>query len=301
MVVVLIAVVIGAQVAYDKFLTWDNIRNLLSQNAPLAIVAVGMTIVILSGAFDLSVGSVLAAGSTVYAMYAKEGHSLWLAALIAILVGCVCGVLNGVVVTKLKVTPFITTLASAAIVTGLTYVWSDSRPITVRVPGFGDLARKTFLDVSWSVWLTVGIFVVGGVLVGRTVFGRYIYAVGGNLEAARLAGIPTDRIRLAAFVAVSVSAAIGGIVLASRLGVGSADQGANVTLDSIAIVVIGGTSLFGGEGAVWRTAVGLLILATLNNLLSSLALESAVQNVVKGSVLLLAVILDSYTRRRRAL
>lgn len=299
MVFVLIIVVIGARLAYDRFLTWDNIRNMLSQNSSLAIVAVGMTVLILSGAFDLSVASVLAAGSVTYATFATHGHSLLLSAAVAVLVGAVCGLFNGLVVTKLNVSPFITTLGSAAVISGLTYQYSDSSPVTVRTDNFGNLARDTMFGLPWSVWLTVAIFVIGGVLVGRTVFGRYLYAVGGNLEASRLAGLPTDRVRTIAFVAASTCAAIGGIVLASRFGVGSADQGSSVTLDSIAIVVIGGTSLFGGEGAVWRTAVGVLILGSLNNMLSSLALESPVQDVVKGSVLLLAVVLDSYSRRRR--
>jgi ribose transport system permease protein len=210
------------------------------------------------------------------------------------------GALNGVLVTKLGVNAFITTLGTAAAYGGLAALYSNSQAITVfNVRGFEFLGAGRIGGFSVPVLVLGALFLIGGVVLHRTTYGRNLFAVGGNPEAARLAGLPVDRVVIIAFTISAASAALAGCMMASTLATGQTDQLSTVALDSIAAVVIGGTSLFGGEGAMWRTVVGVLILATLNNLFSSLAVESPIQNIIKGCVVIAAVAFETKSQRRR--
>lgn len=295
---VLVAVVITSNAMYPGFFAPENIKNILSQNAPVGIVAVGMTFVIIAGGFDLSVAAVFAASGVTFASYADK-VPMFQAALIAMLVGVVAGAVNGIIVTKLHVNPFVATLGSASVFGGLAFLYSDSAPIIPTNPGFEELDNGALAGVPYSVLIFAGVVIVGGVVLSKSVFGRSVFAVGGNDEAARLAGMRVERIRFVTYMITGLCAAVAGMIVASRTGVGQADSGASITLDAIAIVIIGGTSLMGGEGAMWRTVVGLAILATINNLFDSLALDTAAQSLVKGLIVIGAVALDSRTRRRR--
>jgi len=296
-VFVLIALAIVSNVLYPGFFEWGNLRNIMSQNAPVGLVAIGMTFVMIAGGFDLSVSAIFAAAGVAAASF--TGHMpIGLALLAALGVGLVGGAVNGAIVTRLKVNPFVATLGTASAFSGLALLYSHSQPIVPTHTGFTWLGTARWSGVPVSVVIFFAAFAIGAVVLSRTVFGRSVYAVGGNTEAARLAGIRVDLIRFVTYTITGVCAALGGIIIASQTGVGQADIGANITLDSIAIVIIGGTSLLGGEGAMWRTLVGLLILATINNLFDSLALDTAAQSLVKGVIVVGAVALDSYTRRR---
>lgn len=299
MVWVLIALVIVASVIQDSFLQWGNIRNMLHQNAPVGIVAVGMTYVMIARGFDLSVGSIYGGAATFYASLAGK-VSILVAAPATILVGCVAGAINGLVVTRLKVNPFIATFGTASVFMGATFLYANSKTFPFREESFRTLGSDRIFDVPWSVIVLVAIFVVGGVILSKTVYGRSLYAIGGNDEAARLSGLRVDVLRASTFVLAGACAALAGMLIASRIGVGQPDMTrGTLALDSIAIVVIGGTSLFGGEGAVWRTAVGLLILAVLSNLFDSYAVQSSTQEIIKGSIVVGAVGLDAMARSRR--
>lgn len=294
---VLIAVVVASSAAYPGFFAAGNIENILSQNAPVGIVAVGMTFVIIAGGFDLSVGAVFAASGVAFASYADK-VPVFQAALIAMVVGVLAGWVNGLVVTRLHVNPFVATLGSASVFGGLAFLYSDSAPVIPANPDFQELDNGSLVSIPFSVILFGIVVIVGGTVLSKTVFGRSVFAVGGNSEAARLAGMRVERIRLVTYMVTGLCAALAGMITASRTGVGQADSGASITLDAIAIVIIGGTSLMGGEGAMWRTVVGLAILATINNLFDSLALDTAAQSLVKGVIVICAVALDSRTRRR---
>jgi ribose transport system permease protein len=294
----LIALLAAATILYPRFLAPANLTNLLSQNAPVGIVAIGMTFVIIGGGFDLSVGSILALGSVMFAKSA-DPLGLWGASALVFVVVLICGAVNGLIVTKLKVNAFVATLGSGSIFGGLAYIYSNSAPQTPSNSAFQTLGTDSWLGCPMSIWLLVATLLIGGFALVKSVYGRSIYAIGGNSEAARLSGMPVDLLRGSTYVISAACSGLAGMILASRLGVGQADMGGTVALDSIAIVVIGGTSLMGGEGAIWRTGIGLLIIATLTNVFDSLAISTNYQLVTKGAIVVGAVALDVYARSRR--
>jgi ribose transport system permease protein len=298
MVLALILIVTFATIIYPRFFEFTNIRNLLAQNAPVGIVAVGMTFVILARGFDLSVGAIFALGAVFFAKNA-DTLGLWGAAGYVLLVAVACGTINAVIVTKLRVNPLVATLGTGSSFAGLAYIYSNSAPITPSNFDFGYVGSTQWLAWPVAVWALALAIIAGGFVLQATSYGRSIYAIGGNDEAARLAGLRVDLIRGSTYVISAVCSAIAGMLLASRLGVGQADMGASVALDAIAIVVIGGTSLTGGQGAMWRTVMGLLILATLSNVFNSLAVSSNFQLLIKGIIIVGAVALDVFVRSRR--
>jgi ribose transport system permease protein len=295
----LVVLAIVSNILYPGFFEIANLRNILSQNAPVGLVAIGMTFVMIAGGFDLSVSAIFAAAGVCFAKFAGT-MPLGLAFTCALLIGIGCGAVNGLIVTRLRVNPFVATLGSASVFSGLAYLYSNSAPIVPTNPDFLNLGNEEWFGVPASIVIFAGVFAIGTLVLAKSVFGRSVYAVGGNAEAARLAGMRIDLVRFTTYAITGGCAALGGMIIASRTGVGQANVGELVTLDSIAMVIIGGTSLLGGEGAMWRTLVGLLILATINNLFNSLALDTAAQAVVKGMIVIAAVALDSWTRRRRA-
>ena len=255
-----------------------------------------MTFVMIAGGFDLSVGAIYAAGATIYAIEAKE-VSLPLAALITLAIGLVAGLANGLIITRLKVNAFVATLGTASIFSGAAFLYSHSAPIIVDEPNFMTLGTGRWLDIPISLYLLIVVYAFGSLILSKTVYGRSLYAVGGNPEAARLAGLRVDFLKISTYALVGALSALGGMIIASRLGIGQPDIAGTMSLDAIAIVIIGGTSLFGGEGAVWRTAVGLLLLAVLTNIFDALALDSNFQSLIKGAIVIAAVALDAYSRR----
>jgi ribose transport system permease protein len=293
----LLGLVIVGTALYPGFLSPTNLRNILSQNAPLGLIAVGATFVIIGGGFDISVGSTFALTATLYAGMAI-GHPTWLAAMVAIFAGLVCGAANGVLVTVLRVNAFIATLASSSVILGVARLYSHSEPQLVRKAGFDVLGRGSVGPIRISIVVIVAVFAVGALVLHRTVYGRSVFAVGGNYEASRLSGIRVRVVQAGTYVITGFLCALAGMMMASRLGVGQADFGPTMALDSIAVVVIGGASLMGGAGSMWRTAAGLLILATLTNVFNSLAIDPSIQLVTKGAIIAGAVAFDSFARSR---
>lgn len=295
---VFVVLLLGATIAYPGIIQFANIRNLISQSAPVGIVAVGMTFVIISGGFDFSVSAIVALSAVTFANRADIA-GLWGAAGIAMLFSLLCGSINGVVITRLKVNPFVATLGSGYVFGGAAYILSNNAPQLSNDPNFQNLGTQSWSGWPIASWILIAALVAGGFALARTVYGRSIYAIGGNSEAARLAGLRVDLLRGSTYVLSAACAGLAGLILSSRLGLGQADMGGTMSLDAIAIVVVGGTSLLGGEGKMWRTAVGLLILATLTNLFDSLAISTSYQLVVKGTIVIAAVALDLFARSRR--
>jgi ribose transport system permease protein len=299
MVWALIGLLIVAQLLDSTFLSISDLRNIVFQNAAVSIIAVGMTFVIIGGGFDLSVGGIYGICAVVFAKLSTH-MGVGLDLLVVMIVGAVAGTINGAIIARVKINPFVATLATSSLFLGAAYVYSSNLPVSVAATGYSALGNDNAAGIPISGLVTAAAFVVGGILLSRTVFGQNVRAIGSNEEAARLSGLRIDVIRAATYVFTGALAGIAGAIDTSRLAVGQADQGANLPLLAITIVILGGTSLKGGEGAMWRTFVGALIIAVLTNLLNSLAVTTSVQDVVQGAVLLAAVSFDLLVRRLRA-
>lgn len=298
MVGVLILVVIIAEVAHPGFLDGVNLSNILTQNAEVGLVAIGMTFVLIAGGFDLSVGGIFALAGILYAYLAVK-MPVGLAFVLMMPFAVAIGALNGLIITRLKVNAFVATLGSGSIFSGLAYLVSTNGAVFVEKASFPYLGTESLLGIRLTIWILAGAFLIGGFVLAKSVYGRAVYTVGGNAEAARLAGMRVGLIQGSTYVLPALGAVLGGMLLASETHVGQANVGTEVTLNAIAVVIIGGTSLRGGQGAMWRTLVGLLIVGCVGNLLTLLALNSSLQLVVKGGIVILAVAIDSFTQRRR--
>jgi ribose transport system permease protein len=272
----------------DRFLTTLNITNVLVQAAVIAVVAMGMTFVILGGGFDLSVGSTVAMTGCVAAAVMME-------------TGAMIGLANGLAVTVLKVNPFITTLGTMVIVRGAVFLFSDSQqiPIDGTLPRqFLDFAVGRFLGVHYLVWVPAILLVVLSWVLARTRYGRNLYATGGNREAAYLSGIRVDRMVASTYVWCGALAGVAGVMLCSRLQSGQPTSGEFYELTAIAAVVLGGAALHGGEGRLYKTVIGVFIMVVLGNGLNLLNVDSHWQRVAVGAVIIAAAALDQLRHRR---
>jgi ribose/xylose/arabinose/galactoside ABC-type transport system permease subunit len=282
------ALIVFVAVADPKFFHGTNLKNLFVQNAALAIVTVGMAVVIIGRNYDLSVGGIAGLAGVLFAKLSNE-HSVLLAGVVAVLVAVACGLVNGIVVARLNVNSFMATFATGLVFSGLALQYQGPRQITVSKPGFDRIGLANWGPVPEPIVLTVAAFVVGTIVLQRTRFGQNVYAVGSNRESARLVGLPVQRTLVATFAVSGFTAGLGGLVLASQLGLGSADSGRSLPIEAIAAVVVGGISVYGGEGQLWRAALGGLILATMNNVFIGLSWSTETQSVAEGVVILLAL------------
>lgn len=290
----LIVIVLIFSILEPGFLSVNNLLNVLRQVSFNALIAFGMTFVILTGGIDLSVGSILALTGAVSAGLIASGIDPILAMLAGLLLGAILGAVNGVIIAKGKVAPFIATLATMTIYRGLTLVYTEGRPIS----GLGDnvafqmLGKGYFLGIPIPVVTMLISFGILYFILKKTTFGRRVYAVGGNEEASILSGINTDRIKIYVYSLTGLLSALAALMLTSRLNSAQPTAGEMFELDAIAAVVLGGTSLTGGRGWIVGTLIGALIIGVLNNGLNIIGVTSFFQQVVKGAVILLAVLLD---------
>ena len=285
-------IVIILSVISEDFLSVTNIFNVLRQVSINALLAFGMTFVILTGGIDLSVGSILALSGALSAGMVAGGTDPILALLAGVAAGTLMGVANGLLVAKGRVAPFIATLATMTIYRGLTLVYTEGRPITFSDDTFSLLGKGYFLEIPVPViWMLLS-FLILYYLLRNTTFGRHIYAVGGNEEASVLSGIRADRVKIRVYAISGLFASLAGIILTSRLSSAQPTAGVAYELDAIAAVVLGGTSLAGGRGWITGTLIGAMIIGVLDNGLNLLNVSSFYQQVVKGGVILLAVLLD---------
>ncbi len=279
------------------FLTTENLLNVSLQVSITAIIAVGMTFVILTSGIDLSVGSLVAFVGVIATMMLKGTVNLPAAILAGLAVGAFSGAIAGVFVTRFRITPFIVTLALMTVWRGLAFIFTDARPVWDLPESFSALGGGRFFGVPVPTILMIVVFVGAHVVLTQTRFGRHVYAVGGNIDAARLAGIRTNRVLISVYVLCGTLTALSGILLASRLNSGQPNAGLMYELDVIAAVVVGGTSLQGGRGTIIGTFVGSMLIGVLRNGLNLMDVGSYVQQVIVGVVILLAVLLDQ-TRRQ---
>ncbi len=292
----------------DKFLTTNNLWNVLRQISVNVCISVGMTLIVLMAGIDLSVGSVLAFTSAVCAGLLKNGiaiQSLDLfigftvlgSVLSSLIIGLMMGIFNGWVITKFSLPPFVATLAMLTIARGATMLYTEGIPISNLGSSFEFIGSGWLLGIPVPVWISTIMVLIVVFITKKTAFGRYIYAIGGNEKAAFLSGININNIKLAVYGIAGMMAAIGGVLVTSRLNSAQPNAGTSYELDSIAAVVIGGTSLSGGVGTVTGTVIGAVIIGVLNNGLVLLNVSPFWQQVVKGLVILLAVIIDKKSKK----
>ena len=297
--VALIVLCLIAAILSDRFLSPININNVLVQGAVLTVIAIGMTFVIVGGGFDLSVGSTVALSGVAAAWVMLETNLVFgLAAGIGI--GAAVGLVNGLIVTKLNVNPFIATLGTMVLVRGLTFVLTDGQPIVgdEGLPElFLDFALTRFLGIPYLVWLPLFVLIIFSWLLHRTAYGVRVFATGGNTEAAYLVGINVDRIKSSTYVWCGALAGVGGVMLASRLQSGQPTAGGFYELTAIAAVVLGGASLYGGEGRLYKSVIGVFIMIVLANALNLVNVPSHWQQIAIGIVIVAAAAADRWRHR----
>lgn len=301
--IALVVLCIALSIMTDKFFTADNGVNVLRQIAVNICIATGMTLIVLTAGIDLSVGSVLALCGAVTAGLLKSGieipagdlfigFTLLGAILGGIILGFLLGWFNGFAITKFNVPPFVATLAMLTIARGFTMLYTKGHPISNLGKSFAFIGSGSLLGIPVPVWIAIIVVLLAVFVTQKTKIGRYIYAIGGNEQAAKLSGINISKVKIWVYAMAGALAALGGIIVTARLDSAQPNAGMSYELDAIAAVVIGGTSLSGGKGSVWGTVMGAIIIGVLNNGLVLLNVSPFWQQVVKGAVILLAVIID---------
>jgi ribose transport system permease protein len=288
----LVAECLVLALATDAFFSVDNLTNVLRQNAFTAIIAAGMTFVILTGGIDLSVGSVVALAGVLCADLLAHGWGVPAGIGAGVLIGLGVGTLNGLVVTRLRVPPFVVTLATMLVVRGAAFKYTDARTISDLPASFAALSGSLT-----TAAIMAAVFALAWLVLMRTPFGRHVYATGGNQDAAWLSGVRVERVQLAVYALCGLGAGLAGVLVASRLNAGYPRAGELYELDAIAAVVVGGTSLFGGRGSIWGTLAGAFFIGILNNGLNLFRVSTYDQMIVKGVVLLVAASLDRWRAR----
>jgi ribose transport system permease protein len=302
----LAALSLGLWILTPHFLTVSNLLNVAEQTSINAVVAIGMTVVILSGGIDLSVGSIVALSGVVLGTVlgtssgpeAGIGASLPFALLLALATGVGCGLINGALVSWGRLPPFIVTLGMMSIARGIALLLTEGRPVSGFAPAFRALATGRLGFIPAPIIITIVAYATAHFVLTRTTFGRYVYAIGGNEEATRLSGVAVRFHKTMIYGVSGLTSALGAVMLTARLNSAQPIAGTMYELDAIAATVIGGTSLSGGEGSLAGTLVGALIMGVLRNGLNLLGVSSFLQQVVIGSVIIVAVLIDTVLKRR---
>jgi ribose transport system permease protein len=297
-VIVFVALFVVLSFASPVFFSRVNLLNILDQWSATLIIAVAGTLVLIAGGFDLSVGSIYAFSGVIAAL--TVGHiGAWGAILLGVAAGLGCGVINGILATWGRINPFIATLATSIMIGGFALVLTSGNLISVLGNGhFTVLGRSDFETIKYSIWTLLAFTLLCGYLLSRTTYGRRVYASGGNPEAARLSGVRVNLVKASTFALSGTAAGIAGVIVASRVATGQADSGGlGIALDAVAGIVIGGTSILGGAGAIWRTVLGVLLLAMIGNGFNLLNVNSTYQRIFQGAIILFAVGVDAWSRR----
>ena len=294
---ILIILFIGLTIATDKFLTVNNLANLARQTSIVGIIAVGMTFVIISAGIDLSVGSVLALGGIIGSMIMRDGYPIMLAVLAATAVGAVVGIINGVIINDLKVTPFIATLGMMYIIRSLVLLITNASYISPLPKSFIRFAADTYFYIPTLFLIWIVIVVIATIVSKYTRLGRNIFAIGCNKECARLSGINIRLNIYMVYIIVSALAGFAGVLTAGRLATGLPMAGMGYELQVIAAVVVGGGSLYGGEGTIFGTLLGALLIATIGNGGNLLGVNPHILNIIVGLLIIISVYIDQLSKR----
>lgn len=295
---ILVIFLIAMAFLSDRFFTFKNLTNVGRQISLNAILALGMTLVIISGGIDLSVGGVCALGCCVCAKILNSTGSSLLAIAVVLLIGLAVGAFNGFVVSKTGIAPFIVTLSTVSIIRGITLVMTNASPMPISNAAFKFIGQGTLLGIPFPIYITLNLAIITAFVMNKTVFGRYVYAIGGNERSAIVAGIQVKKVKISVYMVSGFLAAFTAIIYTSRLSSGVPSLGDGFEMDAITAAVIGGASLAGGQGHIWGTMIGAVIIGILNNALNLLNINSYFQDIVKGVVVLLAVLFDFFIQSR---
>ncbi|HEY4199116.1 MAG TPA: ABC transporter permease [Devosiaceae bacterium] len=295
--IIIVVLMIGLSIISDSFFTTRNLLNILNQSTPLALIAGALTLVIISGGFDLSTGAIFGVASVVSAWLAVNVDPT-LAMLVAPLVALLLGVINGLIITAFNVHSFLATLATSLVYRGLAVLITGGGLIPVRMEGFAWIGRGRVGDVNIAIIILAVFTLAMMILLNRTTFGRRVIAVGGNEEAAILSGVRTKLVKIAAFGLTGFASGLAGIIAVSRISMGQPLAGQGMELDAIAAVILGGTSIYGGAGAVWRSIAGVLLLALIGNGFNILNVNPFFKDLTTGLIIVIAVALSAGKRRR---
>ena len=278
------------------FISLENLVNVALSIAVTGVLAVGMTFVILTGGIDLSIGSVVALGGVVAAIVTQKTEFVSLGFGAALAIGLLSGAFNGAAIAYFRVPPFVVTLAVLTIARGLAFIFSEGRSIGNLPESFGLIGKSNILGIPYVVWAMLFAFAFGWFILRQTTFGRYVYAVGGNAEAAFLSGVSVKTVTFRVYLLNGLIIGLAAVLLASRLGAGVPNSGLQYELDVIAAVVVGGTSLSGGRGSIIGTLLGTIFIGVLSNGLNLIEIDTYVQKIVLGAVILIAVLVDQLNR-----
>jgi ribose/xylose/arabinose/galactoside ABC-type transport system permease subunit len=286
--IALVVLIVIASLLSDRFLTVPNLLNVLRQVAIVGILAMGMTFVILTAGIDLSIGSILGLSVVLYAGL-LEGYGLPVAISLGMLAGAGAGLVNGIGVAYAGIPAFIMTLGMLSFARGLAFIYTGGTPIPILDETFYNFGNGYFLGIPIPALVLIATLLASAFVLGMTPFGRSVYGIGSNEEAARMSGVPVRLYKTVVYVISGGLAALAGVVYSSQLGIGTPIAGQGYELDAIAAVVVGGTSLFGGKGSVWGTFIGTLIIGVLANTLNLNGVDPFVQQLVKGALIVVAV------------
>jgi len=298
LVIILVLLIVILSIASNRFLSYNNIMNLLRQTSIIGVIAVGMTFVIISAGIDLSVGSVLAFSSIIAAMLMKAGVPIPLAIIIALLAGTSLGVLMGILIHNGSVPAFIATLGGMTMVRGAVMLISGARKISGLPPEFKHFAVAKFLGIPGMVWVWFLIIIIGFIIAKYTIFGRNVYAIGSNEEAARLSGIKISKNIYGIYAFCAFTSSVAGILMTTRLGNGVPTSGTGYELDVIAAVVVGGASLSGAVGSILGTVLGTIIIATIRNGGNLLGINPFILDITVGGLIVFAVLFDQLNKKK---
>lgn len=296
--ILLVVLFVVLSVSSSAFFTVDNLLNIVNQNVPLAIVAMAGTFVIISGGFDLSTGAMFAVVN-VFAAGVAVHINVWLGLGLSPFVGLLLGALNGVLITQLRIHSFLATLATSLAYRAVAVLITGGTLISVLDPNFAILGGGRVLGLYWAVVVLIVFAVFAGFLLNMTSFGRYVFAVGGNQEAAELSGVAVNKVRVAVFAFSGMAAGAAAAIGVSRISSGEPLAGTGLELQAIAAVILGGTSIYGGVGAVWRSLCGVYLIALIGNGFNILNVNPLYKDLVTGVIILAAVALSAGDRRRR--
>lgn len=295
-IVLTLAILVGLVASQSPtFLSQINLLNLTSQYAAAGIMAVAMTYAIIAGGFDLSVAASFSLAAVTAAGLGRD-HAPVIAFVAALGVGLAIGLINGWMITVIDINPFIATLGMSLILNGVALVVTGNKPFVVDRADFGGLGGGEWHTIPYAGMILFAVFIAGALVLHRTAYGQFVFAVGGNYEASRLSGIRVRTVVGSTYVLTGLSAGVAGAITASQLGSAQSGIDSGILFDVITVVIIGGTSLGGGFGAMWRTAVGLAIIATIANGFNLLDINQFYQDIIKGGIIIGALALDSYAR-----
>jgi ribose transport system permease protein len=300
LIALIFTLILTMSIASPYFLTMANFRAMAVGLVPTGVIVIGMAMLLVSGGFDLSVGSVLALASTACALMMIAGVPIFAAVIATLLLGAAVGLINGLLITGFAVNPLVATLGTMSVARGLALVFTEGFSLSALPAGFGIFGNSSLLGLPFMVWIMLLLVALGDFLLRRSTFFRQIYFIGSNERAARLSGIRVDFVRVVAYVLTAILAALAGVLLASRLMSGTPTAGNGLELQVLAAAVIGGASLRGGEGTVLGAFLGAVFVALINNAMTMLAVSIYWQMIITGAVLVTAVAIDMVSRRRAA-